>query len=131
LGRAFANVALADWRVGDERREVALLTSELVTNAVHNGAATLGLAILFATDRVRIEVADDSRQPIGAVRDTDIDLATSFGHKILEQISTRWGSELRAGANVTWCELATVGRGGRIGTGVPCNRRDGQGGTPS
>lgn len=62
LGRDFVNGVLSDWGIEEEFRDVALVTAELVANAVRHAGGSLTLAVALIPDRVRIEVADGSRQ---------------------------------------------------------------------
>ena len=105
LGRDFVSDALTDWGVGDEFPDVALLTSELVTNAVRHAGGPCTLAVALVPDRVRVEVFDSSRRrPVPEPRDSH--RAGGWGLQIVDQLATRWGSESRGDGKVVWCELS-------------------------
>ncbi len=104
LGRDFVNDALADWGVQDDFRDVGLVTSELVTNAVRHVGGPFTLAVALVPDRVRIEVSDaSSRQPLPEALNSN--RAGGWGLKIVEQLATTWGSEPQANGKVVWCEV--------------------------
>jgi len=106
LGRDFVNEALADWGVQDVFCDVALVTSELVANAVRHVGGSLTVAVaLVPDDRVRLEVRDASpRQPV--VDSLNSSRAGGWGLHIVDQLATRWGSEPGADGKVVWCEFS-------------------------
>jgi anti-sigma regulatory factor (Ser/Thr protein kinase) len=109
LGRDFVSDALTDWGVRDEFPNVALVTSELVTNAVRHAGGPCTLAVALVPDRVRVEVFDGStRRPVPEPRDSH--RIGGWGLQIIDELATQWGSEPRADGKVVWCE---VGRGTR------------------
>jgi anti-sigma regulatory factor (Ser/Thr protein kinase) len=87
--------------MGDHAADVALLVSELVTNAVRYGDAPITVAITLDDGVLRVDVTDTgagdrpSRKPAG----TD----GGFGLQLVEMLAHRWG--VMAGATHVWFEL--------------------------
>jgi anti-sigma regulatory factor (Ser/Thr protein kinase) len=85
---------------------VALLTSELVSNAVrHSGAHNPAERIVFharlSEDHVRVEVADHGPGFDPEIRHD----AAGFGLRLIDKLATRWGVErTRRGCRV-WFEV--------------------------
>jgi len=94
--RALAVACLSEWRLDVLRDDVALITSELVTNAVTASSALPGgpwpLRFSLASDRSRllICVADMCPEP-PAQADADADALDGRGLMIVEALSERWG----------------------------------------
>lgn len=66
-----------------------LLTSELVTNAIHHGAGRVLLSIVRGREHVRVEVRDDgggTPQSQGG----DLDAESGRGLLLLEGLATSW-----------------------------------------
>jgi anti-sigma regulatory factor (Ser/Thr protein kinase) len=83
---------------------LALLTTELVTNAVRHGRGAIRLAVTFAVGKLRVAVADEGG---GFVAESALAIegnaAGGFGLKIIDRLSDRWGVDRRHG--VVWFEL--------------------------
>jgi anti-sigma regulatory factor (Ser/Thr protein kinase) len=94
-------------RIADD---VALVVSELVTNAVrHSGCRpgqTIGFDALWSGGCVRIAVHDPGRSDqaprIGQRAPTE---AGGLGLRLVQQLARRWGSDRRDG-RLVWAELA-------------------------
>jgi two-component sensor histidine kinase len=84
---------------------VALLVTELVSNAVLHARTDLRLEIEIEHDRVRLRVEDRS---VGAptVRHYETDDATGRGLALVEMLATSWGVDRVAGGKAVWCEIA-------------------------
>ena len=91
---------------GDLDHTVALLTSELVGNAVrHSGTADPAERIVFharlSEDHVRVEVADH-----GPGFDPEIRHDTAgFGLRLVDKLASRWGVERTARGCRVWFEV--------------------------
>jgi anti-sigma regulatory factor (Ser/Thr protein kinase) len=91
---------------GELDHTVALLTSEVVGNAVrHSGSANPAERIVFharlSEDQVRVEVADH-----GPGFDPDVRHdAAGFGLRLVDRLATRWGVERTARGCRVWFEL--------------------------
>jgi anti-sigma regulatory factor (Ser/Thr protein kinase) len=105
LSRDFVSDALGDWGIEDEFCDVALVTSELVANAVCHAGGPFTLAVAHGPDHVRIEVSDASPlQP--APEFLNSDRAGGWGLLVVDHLATQWGSESRANGKVVWCDFS-------------------------
>jgi anti-sigma regulatory factor (Ser/Thr protein kinase) len=91
---------------GELDHTVALLTSEVVGNAVrHSGAANPAERIVFharlSEDHVRVEVVDHGPGFDPEVRHD----AAGFGLRLVDRLATRWGVERTARGCRVWFEL--------------------------
>jgi anti-sigma regulatory factor (Ser/Thr protein kinase) len=96
--------ALPDQVAEDKRDAVALLVSELVTNAILHVGAAIQLDVHGKTPgTVRVDVRDAS--PFGP-RQREAGLSTSGrGLALLEALSDRWGVDVSRGGKSVWFEL--------------------------
>lgn len=82
---------------------VALIVSELATNAVRHARSTFDVAVTTCDDRVRVSVRDCSANfpnpSSTAVR------SGGRGLEIVSGVSSRWGWESSAGGKVVWAEV--------------------------
>jgi transcriptional regulator with XRE-family HTH domain/anti-sigma regulatory factor (Ser/Thr protein kinase) len=106
LAPSLARAAFVATAVGiptDVFDNAALLTSELVTNSVkHTDSDSIEIDIELSTDRLRIEVTDQSRSTI---RPRTPDLDGGWGLTLVGELATRWGVErLEAGKKI-WVEF--------------------------
>jgi anti-sigma regulatory factor (Ser/Thr protein kinase) len=88
----------------DVSGHAALLTSELVTNAVLHAATPLCLTLHILPDRIRVDVADgDPAFP--SVKDYGPDAATGRGLTIFNTLASQWGVQAVDGGKIVWFEL--------------------------
>ncbi len=84
---------------------VALLVSEVVTNAVRHGAGPVRLAVAAAPGGVRVEVADDDpglpQQRAAADEDEG-----GRGLGLVQALASGWGARSATGGKVVWFEVA-------------------------
>ncbi|HEU0023634.1 MAG TPA: ATP-binding protein [Thermoleophilaceae bacterium] len=114
-GRAAATVARhsarsagADFPAVEDDR-VALLVSELVTNAVQHGGADertgVRVRVSSSTERLRVEVEDPGRNG-----DAPVERVTpegGWGLLLVDGLADRWGLDRQpAGGSVAWFELS-------------------------
>jgi anti-sigma regulatory factor (Ser/Thr protein kinase) len=93
--------------------DLALLVSELVTNAIQHGGADpsrrIEVRLSAGEQRLRVEVSDPGADGIGST-----DRLTSeggWGLVLVEELSERWGRERTpAGGSLAWFELSLVDR---------------------
>jgi anti-sigma regulatory factor (Ser/Thr protein kinase) len=114
--RLFVVDKLQEWRCDDLVDRVALLTSELATNAVVHTGQPYTVSVRRRGPAVRVEVVDatpvlptrhDLPEPV--VEDPD-DLDHVFsGLGIVERTADSWGSEPSNGGKVVWFEVAADG----------------------
>jgi two-component sensor histidine kinase len=83
---------------------VALLVTELASNAVLHARTDFHLWVEIRTDRVRISVRDASEhKPIP--RHYDAEDATGRGLALVEMLANEWGVDDVDGGKVVWCEV--------------------------
>jgi GAF domain-containing protein/anti-sigma regulatory factor (Ser/Thr protein kinase) len=82
----------------------ALLTSELVTNAVLHAATPICVTLHVLPDRIRVDVADRS-PAIPALKDYGRDAATGRGLTLFNTLASDWGVEGTDGGKIVWFEL--------------------------
>ena len=101
--RRFVTSTLDRWGATDID-DAALLTSELVTNAVLHAKSTYTVTVDLFDDRVRISVLDSSTDA-ARPRHHDPTSATGRGLGMVATLSTTWGVEARAQGKCVWFEL--------------------------
>jgi GAF domain-containing protein/anti-sigma regulatory factor (Ser/Thr protein kinase) len=82
----------------------ALLTSELVTNAVLHAATPLSVTLHLMSDRIRVDVADGS-PVVPSVKDYGADAATGRGLTLFNTLASDWGVQPADGGKIVWFEL--------------------------
>jgi GAF domain-containing protein len=82
----------------------ALLTSELVTNAVLHAATPFTVTLHLMTDRIRVDVADRS-SVVPSVKDYATDAATGRGLTLFNTLASDWGVQPVMGGKIVWFEL--------------------------
>ncbi|MEH1056445.1 ATP-binding protein [Micromonospora sp. CPCC 206171] len=95
---------LVGWGFRDEvwLEQVALIVSELVTNAVRHGGGCLSLAAEAHDGRVLLSVADGSSV---VPRERIPDESGGRGLAVIEALSARWGVRHHQGGKQVWVEL--------------------------
>jgi anti-sigma regulatory factor (Ser/Thr protein kinase) len=94
---------------GGIRHRLALLLSELVTNAIEHGGAspdeTVQVRLASSPERVRVEVFDPA--PNGSAQRDEVDERTGYGLLLVDRLSDDWGrEETGAGGTLAWFELS-------------------------
>lgn len=85
------------------RRDVGLVVSELVTNAVEHAHTAPGIEVTRHGPQVRVAVHDgDPRVP--EIHDGGV--TGGFGLHIVARAADSWGWERSAGGKVVWAEMA-------------------------
>jgi anti-sigma regulatory factor (Ser/Thr protein kinase) len=105
--RAFIRQVLGSGHPGTDR--VTLLTSELVTNSINHSnsrkkGGTITVTVSAATDRVRVEVADDGGETVPAVRRRGELAEGGRGLQLVDAYSLAWNCHHAAGRTITWFE---------------------------
>jgi anti-sigma regulatory factor (Ser/Thr protein kinase) len=83
---------------------VALLVSEVATNALVHGAGEVRVRVLPRSPGVRIEVVDGSHAHPRRRHATTVDEG-GRGIALVEALSTAWGSEATRAGKTVWFEL--------------------------
>jgi anti-sigma regulatory factor (Ser/Thr protein kinase) len=85
---------------------IALLVTELVTNAILHARTTMQLTVETRPGVVRIAVEDESSdQP--TVQHYASDAVTGRGLALVEQLASSWGVEATANGKLVWCHVPT------------------------
>ena len=82
----------------------ALLTSELVTNAVLHAATPMSITLHTLPDRIRIDVADGN-PAFPSVKEYGKDAATGRGLTLFNTLASNWGVQAVDGGKIVWFEL--------------------------
>jgi hypothetical protein len=82
----------------------ALLTSELVTNAVLHASTPLSVTLHVLSGRIRVDVADGS-PVIPALKEYGPDAATGRGLTLFNTLASDWGVHPVDGGKIVWFEL--------------------------
>jgi anti-sigma regulatory factor (Ser/Thr protein kinase) len=104
--RAFARERLSASCSQEALDTVALLVTELVTNAILHARTPLQLTLVPGPNLVRISVEDESsEQP--TLQRYEADAVTGRGLALVEQLSSSWGVDGTESGKVVWCEVPT------------------------
>lgn len=103
--RHFAAATAQEWGLAPMTDLLALLVSELVTNAVvhADSAGVLRLSELDAG--VRVDVTDASTTP-PTLPAVDLTAGSGRGLHLVDQLADAWGVDLRANGKAVWFELS-------------------------
>ncbi len=82
----------------------ALLTSELVTNAVLHAATPLCITLHILPDRIRVDVADGNPS-FPSIKDYGKDAATGRGLTLFNTLASNWGVQAVEEGKIVWFEL--------------------------
>jgi len=111
VSRARAFVAAL---AGPAAETAALLTSELVTNAVlHTGSGwdggTVTVVVIDVPDGLLVEVVDGGSADGGPEVSTDRHAAGGHGLFLVEQLAARWGFLRDGGGTTVWFQIGAGG----------------------
>ena len=105
LARDATRTAVSDWgldaEVGDT---VALIVSELITNAVLHTGSSPTLRLRTSAGSVYVEVTDDDSRP-PRMRDPEDDEDGGRGLHLIEALSRRWNVRTTPTGKVVWAEI--------------------------
>lgn len=103
--RRLALSALAEWGCGPGvLQDVAVIVSELASNAVLHAASSFSLSVTLDGSLLRIAVCDAS--PLSAtMSDGGLSPRPTHGLGLVEALSLRWGAEATAQGKAVWAEL--------------------------
>ena len=91
--------------IGDPDGTFALLTSELVTNAVLHARTSANVLVERRDGCIRVGVRDKSATP-PVMRAAPHESATGRGLAFVDALSDRWGYDAVVGGKVVWFEMA-------------------------
>lgn len=96
----------------DTADTIALLTSELVTNAVIHARTDVHLSVVRRDGRIRVCVSDENtRMPTPAV--APIDATSGRGLLLVQSAAAAWGVETTSEGKTIWFELDVDAERGR------------------
>lgn len=91
-------------------QEAQLLTSELVTNALMHGQGLITMSIVRDEQSLTVRIADEASEgPV--VREHDLGAQAGRGLRLVEELTTRWGTEPVVGGHggkVVWFSMGTT-----------------------
>jgi anti-sigma regulatory factor (Ser/Thr protein kinase) len=107
VARKFAAGVLADWAIGGEAAENAvLIVSELLTNAIVHGDPPIELRLHNAGDELTIDVDDGSSVMPRKLRPAPED-PHGRGVAIVSQLSRRWAARPHGPGKTVRCTIGT------------------------
>jgi len=83
---------------------LALLVSEVATNALIHGAGQVRVRVLDHGPRLRVEVSDDS-EALPALRTFDHHAEGGRGLALVDALAAAWGADPRPGGKTVWFEV--------------------------
>lgn len=89
---------------GRAAADAALIVSELVTNAVRAGSATVSVTLEHIAGALAVQVRDDAAG-WPEQRAAGVDDPGGRGLPLVSAISRRWGVRMARGGKVVWAEL--------------------------
>ncbi|HVF03951.1 MAG TPA: ATP-binding protein [Frankiaceae bacterium] len=102
--RAVVREAVTRGRVAVRMEDVALVVSELVTNAILHGEGEVTLDVVVEPHAVRIAVEDlDPGTP--EAREAGLDADSGRGLALVSKIAARWGVRPGDRGKVVWAEV--------------------------
>lgn len=103
--RELVRVALGVWHLDDLGEVAALLTSEVVTNAVLHAGRVLRLIVEPTPPEVLVEVFDPDVAAIPHVAAPDLGDEHGRGLLLVDQLAAQWGHRSVDGGKVVWFAL--------------------------
>ncbi|HXA31441.1 MAG TPA: ATP-binding protein [Acidimicrobiales bacterium] len=111
--RSFVSTMLETWDCDDPERIVALLTSEIVTNAVKRATGTVRVqAALVSDEALRVEASDD-HPDVPRPHRPEPQAEGGRGILLVQELALRWGVDREERHKVVWFEAAVVPRRSR------------------
>ena len=112
LSRRFVQEVLSRWGCDRPETDVALLTAELVADAMRQGPTSIGLYINSDGDTVRVEVV--AGEP-GLIADASSEsVERHVARRLVESVAEDWGSEADRGRTTTWFSMPVAGVDARV-----------------
>lgn len=102
--RAYARSVCEQAGLGQHAETLALLVSEVATNALVHGSGDVRVSVQAQGGRLRVEVGDDGKaRP--KPRTADLDAEGGRGLALVEALASSWGVDPRPPGKVVWFEL--------------------------
>ena len=102
--RQFVDAVLHRWHRDGAIDRMALIASELVTNAVFHARTDITIEIMAEDGYVHLEVFDGSAgRPV--FLESDPELPSGLGLPIVEALATSWGTRPREGGKAVRAEV--------------------------
>lgn len=102
--RHFATATARDWGLAPMISVLALLVTELVTNAVLHADSAGVLSLSEIEAGMRVDVADVSTTPPTLLA-IDFTASSGRGLRLVDELADSWGVDLHADGKVVWFEL--------------------------
>ncbi|HWF21019.1 MAG TPA: ATP-binding protein [Acidimicrobiales bacterium] len=113
MARSFVSTMLETWDCDDPERIVALLTSEIVTNAVKRATGTVRVEAELVSDvALRVEASDD-HPDLPYPRRPDPHSEGGRGILLVQELALRWGVDREERHKVVWFEAPVIPRRSR------------------
>lgn len=103
--RRWVQARCADSGIDDIGADLALVVSELVTNAGVHGSPPVSIRVDIDDERIRVEVRDSSEHMPEVCHPSPSSVG-GRGLLIVESVSRSWGAHAVPGGKVVWAELA-------------------------
>ncbi len=110
--RRLVTTTLGGWRCGELAYEAALLTSELVANAVRHAHSEVDVRLSRTASGIRIEVDDYDPHPL-APRRPGPDDTGGRGLYLVGALARDWGVRFSPPGKTVWFELDLVDQQGK------------------
>jgi anti-sigma regulatory factor (Ser/Thr protein kinase) len=105
VGRARSAIREALVGLSDDVVEVsALLTNELVANAIAHGEGSISLSMEIRSDWVRVAVRDEGTV-LPVLRESNPRAENGRGLSIVDSLATRWGVDPAGHGKSVWFEV--------------------------
>jgi anti-sigma regulatory factor (Ser/Thr protein kinase) len=110
MARSFVSTMLDLWDCDDPERVVALLTSEIVTNAVRKASGPVRVeAALVSNEALRVEASDD-HPDIPRPHRPEPHAEGGRGILLVQELALRWGVDRQERHKAVWFEAPVVPR---------------------
>jgi anti-sigma regulatory factor (Ser/Thr protein kinase) len=95
--------SLCSWGFDAQVPALELAVSELVTNALEHGDGAIELQLSAQGDELRLEVADQGRDPVPpARRDDPVGEVGGWGLRMVDEVADAWGADSTAMETRVW-----------------------------
>jgi serine phosphatase RsbU (regulator of sigma subunit) len=102
--RRLVSSTLEAWGLADHRDAVAMVVTELISNAVRHSPSPRELRLLYTHGRLIVEVADGDDRPPRRIQAAAYD-ENHRGLYIVDILARRWGARSTPHGKVVWAEL--------------------------